>query len=366
MKRSVIQHTFRLKQSFSWILLLMLVLLASPVLTPPAAARDGASPGIQGGEGVRVESEVKLKVPLAQVDTVWEWLQDRYADASWLNQNGYTFYATFADEDFTDTYFDTPTLAMLGEQSGIRHRVRTVNSGPETNEGQLLQIKLNRDDPTGVARSEIKFDVAPLSQVRDNDDIHPLIGLVLPEQRQQMKDTLQSLDINPYRLHPVLTLEQNRRRVYVNDQLGPFATVTLDLCETSSWGVDERWGEMELELNESRFTEADETTRQAMEQIIVAIQSDVHRAFPEIEQDQTPKYNTTFERIESSTWFPVRTLFRLGLTMSDFSAMVVIVVAGALAFMGYGGLWLWRRRTETEPEMPAMEPDSTQSRFIQA
>lgn len=369
MKQSGMLGNFVGKRSFRRALSLMLIVIALLALAPVAAAQDGTSPAVQDGEGVRIESEIKLKVPLAQVDTVWDWLQERYADASWLDQKGHTFYATFGNENFVDTYFDTPTLEMLGERSGIRHRVRDVISGSAIakDDRQLMQIKLNRsDDPSGVARSEIKFDVAPLSQVRNNDDVHPMIGLVDRTQRQQMKDTLQQLDIDPYRLSPVLTLEQNRRRVYVNDQLGPFATLTLDLCKTSSWGVDERWGEMELELNEIRFTEADEATRQAMEQIVVAIQSDVQRAFPEIEQDQTPKYNTTFERIESSTWMPVRTLFRLGLTMSDFTALVVIIVAGALVGMGYGALWLWRRRTETEPDMPAMEPGSTRSRFIQA
>lgn len=364
MKRLSNQLDIVVRPSFLHVVALMLIVTA--FLPLAAAAQDGAGPGIQDGEGVRIESEIKLKVPLAQVDEVWDWMQERYADASWLNQGDHDFYATFADEDFTDTYFDTPSLEMLSEQSGIRHRVRTVNEGSETNEGQLLQIKLNRDDPTGVARSEIKFDVAPLSQVRNNDDTHPLIGIVELTQRQQMKDTLQALGINPYRLHPVVTLEQNRRRVYVNDQFGAFATLTLDLCSTESWGVDERWGEMELELNEIRYTEADEATRRVMEQFVVAMQSDVQQAFPEIEQDQTPKYNTTFQRIESSTWVPVRTLFRLGLTMSDFTAMVAIGVAGALVIVGYGAVWMWRRSDETEPERPLGQPASGRSRFIQA
>lgn len=326
-------------------LLLLLFLVTFLALLPTAAAQDETGFGAQDGDAVRIESEIKLKVPLQQSEDVWEWLQRRYTDASWLDRDGANFYASFGDEDFTDIYFDTPNLVMLAEQSGVRHRSRIVHSGPasEKDERELLQLKLNREDPTGVARSEIKFDVSPRARIRTNEDVHPMLGLIGRTDREQLKALFQSWDINPNAMQPVLTLEQNRRRVYISDQAGAFATLTLDLCSTSSWGTDLHWAEMELELNEIRYTQADQATRLWMEQLIATIQSDLQQAFPEIVQDQTPKYNTAFDAIEAQTWLPVRFLIRWGLSMSDFMATVAV---GGLALLGLAwyGAARWNRR----------------------
>lgn len=328
-------------------LLLTLFLITFLAVLPAAAAQDQTGFGAQDGDDVRIESEIKLKVPLEQSEEVWDWLQRRYTDASWLDRDGSNFYASFGDEDFTDIYFDTPNLVMLAEQSGVRHRIRTVHSGPasEKDERELLQLKLNREDPTGVARSEIKFDVSPRARIRTNEDVHPMLGLVGRTDREQLKVLFHSWDINPTAMHPVLTLEQNRRRVYISDQAGAFATLTLDLCSTSSWGTDVHWAEMELELNEIRYTQADQATRLWMEQLIATIQSDLQQAFPEIVQDQTPKYNTTFDAIEAQTWLPVRFLIRWGLSMSDFMATVAVGGLALLALAWYGAAqWNRRRR----------------------
>lgn len=341
-----------------WLMLFLIPFLAA---LPAAAAQDQTGFGAQDGDDVRIESEIKLKVPLEQSEEVWAWLQERYSDASWLDGNGSNFYATFGNEDFTDIYFDTPDLVMLAEQNGVRHRIRTVHSGPaiEKDGRELLQLKLNREDPTGVARSEIKFDVLPRSRIRTNDDVHPMIGLIDRSRREELRALFRSWDIDPDAMRPVLILEQNRRRVYISDQSGAFATLTLDLASTSSWGTDLHWAEMELELNEIRYTEADLATRQWMEQIMATIQRDVQQTFPEIVQDQTPKYNTTFGAIEAETWLPVRFLIRWGLSMSDFIAVMAI---GALALFGlapYGVVqWYRRRRRPALTEGAGTAPES--------
>ncbi len=290
-------------------------------------------------DGVRIEYETKLRVPLEQIEEVWQWLELRYADTLWLNQEGYVFQATFGDEDFTDMYFDTPDLQMLTAEGGVRHRKRVVHSGPAVDKAgrQLLQIKLDHGDVTGVARAEIKFEVPPRGNGSSLDDAHPMLSLVHQSQREEFYAVFRAMGIDAYTMRPVLTLQQNRRRIYLDDQIGAFATLTLDLCSTNSWGTDLRWAEAELELNEIRYTEAGEAERQRMERVIETIQSDLQQTFPAIVQDQTPKYNTAFAAIEAATWLPVRRLIQWRMDAVDFIAVVLVSLVTMCGAIWYGG-----------------------------
>jgi hypothetical protein len=284
-------------------------------------------------DGTRIEYEVKLRVPLEEMEAVWVWLQMRYADPSWLNVDGYVFQASFGDEDFTDTYFDTPDLRLLEREGGVRHRVRVVHTGPaDSKDGrELLQVKLDRGDIAGVARSEIKFDVARPGDGSAVDEAHPLLSLVRKRQREEFATVFSSLRVNPYDMYPVLTITQNRRRIYLSDQDGAFATLTLDLCATNDWGVNLRWSEVELELNEIRYTEADGANRERMERVVALVQADLLAIFPNIVPDQTPKYNTAFTSIEATTRLPLRRLIKWRITLSDF---LIIAAASLLAVCG--------------------------------
>lgn len=313
------------------------LLVVLPAVALPAQQEQGEF-SAQGVNVVRIENEAKLRVPLEITDEVWAWLQKRYADCAWLNQDDSVFTATFGDEGFQDVYCDTPDLKLLAEQSGIRHRSRVIHSGSAMRKDgrQLLQIKLNRADPTGLARSEIKFTVEPSGSQKTVDDVHPVIGLVGKDQREDCKARIRELGIDPYELRPILTVDQNRRRVYLSDQKGAFATLTLDLCSSTSWGTDLKWTEIELELNEIRYTEADATGRKWMERINEQIQADLMAAFPGIVQDQTPKYNKSFAMIESATWMPVRTLVRWNLQPRDVWAVLglgAVVLVGGIALL---------------------------------
>jgi hypothetical protein len=294
---------------------------------------------------IRIEYEIKLRLPLEQIDDVWDWLLVRYEEVSWLNDEGYIFAAEFGDEDFTDTYFDTPDLMILSENNGVRHRMRTVHSGPaiEKDDRQLIQLKLDRGDATGAARSEIKFNVSSGDDRKGADDSHPLVGLVKNNQRGEFKTMLYTRHIDPYQLKPLLTLRQNRRRIYLNDQNGAFATLTLDLCSTKSWGANLKWAEMELELNEIRYTEANSEVRQKMERIIAKIQSDIQQVFPVIVPNQTPKYNTAFASIEEATWVPVKQIFRRGISADGFSVISIIFTVVLFAGIFYLGRLGWLR-----------------------
>lgn len=315
--------------------------VAFPISRPSLAQGEFSG---QGENVVRIESEIKLFVPHELEEQVWAWLEERYADCGWLSYGDSTFTAEFGDENFRDVYFDTPSLDLLSEQSGIRHRSRQVLSGAAMGKDgrQLLQIKLNQSDPTGLARGEIKFRVAPSTRLRTVDDGHAMIGLVQKDQREEMKARVRDLGLDPYSMQPILTVLQNRRRVYVSDQHGAFATLTLDRCSTDSWGSSARWTEIELELNEVRYTEANEEGRQAMEAVNNAIQSDLLQAFPSIVQDQTPKYNKAFDQIVSTAWVPVRPLIGMGLDLGDFYALLFVVLGGVAT-----GIVLLLRRKRT-------------------
>ena len=340
---------YREKMNKSRVLLVLLIglLLIQGLIiffyTPPVSATMTDYSALHrttaaDGDGVRIEYETKLRVPLDQVDEVWEWLELRYADCSWLNQEDYVFQAEFGDEDFTDTYFDTPDLRMLALDGGVRHRTRVVHSGPATDKDdrQLLQIKLDHGDVTGVARAEIKFEVPTRGDGSSLEDTHPMLSLVNRDQREEFNAVFRILGIDPYTMRPILTLQQNRRRIYLNDQVGAFATLTLDLCSTNSWGTNLRWAEAELELNEIRYTEADEAERQRMERVIEVIQADLQLAFPAIVQDQTPKYNTAFTAIEAATWLPVRQLIQWQMSAADFMALLLVSLVTLCSAIWYG------------------------------
>jgi hypothetical protein len=314
--------------------------------TPGLRAQDEADPSNQGefsahGVGVeRVEVEAKIRVPLEERDSLWAWLQQRYAAPSWLDREGLEFRATFGDEDFVDVYFDTPTLPLLAAQSGVRHRSRVVHSGSAARKDgrQLLQLKLNRHEEGGLGRTEIKFNVDPSPTVRTPDDGHPMIGLVKEDQRPDLFAAFAQIGVPPHDMRPILTVRQNRKRVYLSDQHGAYATLTLDDCTVDDWGVDAHWVEIELELNEIRFTEADSTERAQMARVVAAIQEDLQAAFPSLEQDQTPKYNKAFAFIEAGTWLPVRTLIRAGSDADSFTGQLAalgLMVAGVFGFGVY-------------------------------
>ncbi|WP_372949918.1 CYTH domain-containing protein [Mariniphaga sp.] len=294
---------------------------------------------------IRIEYEIKLRLPLEQFDDVWDWMHVRYKDVSWLIDEGYIFTGEFGDEDFTDTYFDTSDLMLLTENNGVRHRMRTVHSGPasEKDGRQLIQIKLDRADATGAARSEIKFNVSLGDDRNGANDSHPLVGLVKRNEVGKFKTTFYTRNIDPYKLKPVLTLNQNRRRIYLSDQNGAFATLTLDLVSTKSWGTNSKWAELELELNEIRYTEANFELQQKMERVIEKIQDDIQQVFPAIVPNQTPKYNTAFTSIEKESWLPLRQVIRWGFSADTYSVLSIVFIIILFSGFFYLGRLLWLR-----------------------
>ena len=308
-----------------------LALLAGASLVSAARSQDHPTTA-HGTNTLRIDSDVKLDVPQAEVAAVWLYLQTRYKDASWLNRDGYTFTSSTGDEFFTDVYFDTPKLDLLQTNGSSRHRTRRVDEGSKLKDGrQLLQVKMAGNDDAQLQRGELKYDVQPPATRKGLDDVHPMLGLLGRRQRLECIQRIAAMGLDARAMRPILTIEQRRQRIYVNDAKGPFATITLDSVDVAGWGGRPHFTEIEIELNEISYTEADASKREWMEGLRTVIRDDLQTRFPTIKQDQTPKYQKAFAAVEASHVLPVRRLIRWNLGVGDVVATLVLVVLGSVA-----------------------------------
>ncbi|MCB9264552.1 MAG: hypothetical protein H6558_05950 [Lewinellaceae bacterium] len=80
-----------------------------------------------GYDAMRIENEIKLTVPNEIVDSVWQYLQDRYNnDNLFLKKFDSGFHTKFAEDFFIDQYYDNEEMQLLKRQFGVRHRTRYV------------------------------------------------------------------------------------------------------------------------------------------------------------------------------------------------------------------------------------------------
>ncbi|MGH7151458.1 MAG: CYTH domain-containing protein, partial [Planctomycetota bacterium] len=247
-----------------------------------------------GYDKLRIEQEDKLLVPAGKVDEVWAFLEERLVrDVDFLRQLDPTFTSTWSEELFHDTYFDTPTLQLHAMRSGVRHRSRVNLSNPADRKSgrQLMQIKRNDISANRLERGEIKFEIEPPQHPNSEEDRHPMLGRVKPEHREPFKQRLAEMGLDPQRMKPILTVRDVRRRVYILRDGKPFMSVSFDQASSDIWWARTAFCEIEPELNEIGFTEADEETRAYMETVLAKVVADIRARFPSITQDLTPKYN---------------------------------------------------------------------------
>jgi len=293
----------------------------------------------------RLESEFKLVVPSDQREAIWEYLSQAYGpNGRVLKQLGPNFSATFATDEFLDRYFDTPRLPLFDSNSGLRHRTRHVVQGVDRSKDgrQLVQLKLGTEDQSGVVREEIKFKTRKNpGKTRDNDDQLPCLGLVKRSERRALRTHLSTLSIEPRDLTEVATLFQVRQRTYISENGQPFATITLDRVMGRRWIYTISFDEMELELNEMAFTEADEAGRERMTRLNTLMKEDLFANFPDLKQDQTPKYNKAVNLLREKDPF-----FQESLTWGGRPEFLLLI---PLLLMGWAVRKFWRHRaSETE------------------
>ena len=260
-----------------------------------ARAQEAAAPAPP-----RLESEWKLDVPAGSEEEVWAWLVRRYSagPGSILPELGQGFSASTSDEDFLDDYFDDTKFSLLRLEAGLRHRGRWFREDTTNRKHgrELLQLK----GAGSQVRTEQKWDVRPLADEWRNDPEENVPGMQLLArgERDELRAALKAMGVDADDLIHALQIQQRRRRVYVAQGGSAYATITLDEARPRKLWWRTSFAEIELELNEIRYTAASPAEREVMEQKNARIAGDLMQAFPGIRRDQTPKYNKAFARLE--------------------------------------------------------------------
>lgn len=308
-----------------------------------------ASAGTGDFDSLRIEQEDKISIPLEKADEVWAYLNKRYIEnVPDLKKADALLSFHASDEDFVDIYFDSPDLKLLSMKSGVRHRRRVNLTNPKDikNNRELMQIKVSKISANYLERGEFKYAVQYPKQPRSPDDQHPMLGPVKPSQREEFKKRLTAMGLVPYQMKPILTVTDHRKRLYILRSGKPFISISVDHATGEALGKSVEFVEIEPELNEVAFTEADPAMRKFMESTNAAIIDDIMAAFPSAMRDLTPKYNKAFERLEARTTF-FRFRIRVGANGLFTAAVLGIFLAGSAVWI------LRRRRTAPKAETAA-------------
>lgn len=259
--------------------------------------------GRSGYDLLRVENEYKIDVPAGTADTLWAFLQRTFGNEHlFLRAFDTTFRSTTAMDRSLDQYFDDARMQLLRAGNGIRFRSRQVLSDTTDpkNGRRLVQVKINHMGANALDRGEFKYAVALAQPGIPNSgplDRHPFLGLVAPEQRAAITTRLKGYGIAADSLLPTILIEQWRRRIYVERGGTPFATLTVDSVHAHFGRHATGFVELELELNEKRYTGSDSAQRLDMERLNALVKDTIMRAFPALHQDQTPKYRKAYDRL---------------------------------------------------------------------
>jgi hypothetical protein len=321
--------------------------LAVPLLLtalPSGAEEEDMS--ASGFDNMRIEQEEKLLVPMEIGDQVLAFLKARYVDdKARLAELDPRFTSSYDVEDFTDVYYDTPGLELLAMQSGVRHRTRVNLTNPEDRKSgrELMQIKLNNISSNALERGEIKFAIEYEKQPQSAEDRHPMLGIVKKEHRDLLKKRLVGIGLDPLSMRPVLTVRDLRTRVYVLRDGQPFMSISFDQVRSNLLWAEARFIEIEPELNEIAFTDADPETRRYMESVLAQIVGEIRAEFPAIESNLTPKYGKAFHALEAKIPF-LRTLVARNLHHGESLVGVGLVAGFAVFLAGRGVSSAFRKR----------------------
>lgn len=267
---------------------------------------------------IRLENEFKLSVPNNnQAERIWDYLQSNYSNDSIKTFLGNSFSTIFSIEHFIDIYFDDESHTLLNRWCGIRYRQRFISpdnlgsskinlTKKDYSIGvnrilvkQLIQLKIGEKNSQNPIRKEIKFRYNATKSKKDKFSEHPFLKYIHRADRDAIERYLVSLGTTSQSLTPSISIQQNRKRVYISESGQPFITITLDIVSKKVW-PKLSFTEIEIELNEIRFTYGDENQREWMEKINSKIKENLIKKFPDLVQDQKPKYNKIYELKENN------------------------------------------------------------------
>jgi len=247
----------------------------------------------------RIESEYKIAVPAEEVEEVWTYLQTAFGknESQILPEGTQT---STSVEVFHDTYFDDVDKSLLSYKAGNRFRQRYINDSLVKS---LIQLKVPTQDALGVAREEYKFSPEANRDITDRTGLHPFLKHIKQKDLSDIDLVLGQFGTSARKMTESIKLEQTRKRVYVNDDRGALMTFTLD--EVSSFYFPyTSFVELELELNEIRYTDAEVMEQKSLEEMNAKAKQALFDRFDNLVQDQTPKYNKMYNALakQPSSW----------------------------------------------------------------
>ena len=256
----------------------------------------------------RVESEYKLGIPNDEAESLWKYLQSKPFLSKLRTE--YDLKTVASIEDFVDVYYDDANQNLYKQKVGLRYRSRFIK---DTLIKQLVQLKtpLLAD---GVARTETKYEI---KKSKDKNDIyarHKLLKYIKKKDRRNLNYQLAKFGSESLKMQPEVKLRQTRSRIYITDSIASLATITLDEVTNLKFPF-QRYTEMELELNEIRYTESDTSGKKKMERFNEKLRNGLLESFPSLYQDQTPKYNKMKQMIDGS-WLSKAYEYRMWIALS--------------------------------------------------
>lgn len=233
----------------------------------------------------RLESEYKLDVPKQDAEELWLFVQSKYGKDNFI-ENDLELSGEESIEVFIDQYFDLADLSLAEAEVSLRHRKRYKDNVLLK---ELIQLKTPFSEDK-VVRNEIKFEVDENKRYNDLSVRHPFLKLLGRTDTERMSFHLAPFKIRPEDIQESIKLKQIRSRIYIKDQTGEsVATITLDKVNNFSFPYQE-YTEVELELNEIRYTLADEQERAKMNALNEDIKNKLSQKFPNLKVDQRSKY----------------------------------------------------------------------------
>jgi len=241
----------------------------------------------------RLENEFKLAIPNNEVNELWNFITEEFAVPK-LDIGDQQLNGEQSVEIFKDTYFDNSALELMNLEIGLRFRKRYKD---DVLLKELIQLKTPYSADK-IVRNELKYNVSKEQKKSKLKNRHPLFKLLNLSDIKKLKEDLASFKINTSELKKSVQLNQKRSRVYISDTSGQsVATITLDEVSNASFPY-QKYAELELELNEIRYTNASIEEQKKMEACNTLIQNKLMNKFKNLTIDQRPKYNKMMELIE--------------------------------------------------------------------
>ena len=292
---------------------------------------------VGASDELRIEQEDKLFVPAEKADAVWDFLYEKYVvDQESLKKFDPLLTSYQNDEQFIDTYFDSPDLKLLRKKSSTRYRQRQNLTNPDDDKSgrELIQIKIDDISGNSLERGEFKYEVERPNKINSGDDQHPLLGLLDASVRPDLKKQLAELGLDPYSMRAILTVNDLRKRIYLIKEQQSFISLSFDHATSQIWWAKADFYEIEAELNEIVFTEAAPEVRKQMEEILHKIVAEIKTEFPDIKSDINPKYNKIYESLGKQLPF-LGILVRLNLTSNQglwTSIFFIFIILGLVVY----------------------------------